>query len=195
MDASEAIWPQHEAFYIESMLLHTRQACASIVYVSKLIELIDQDQEAGRTPDFDCSPALDHLQNLVMRAGAISRYFWPVRKSHGSRGARLTAAFNIQENSPLRNVELRHAAEHFDERLDKYLSAGIAGVVMPDWFGPTYPTQVPAHYFRAFFIDTGIFKILDNEFLIQPISNELVNVHNLLVYFDQNGGRLPTVGT
>jgi len=64
---------------------------------------------------------------------------------------------------------------------------------MPEWFGPTYASEVPAHYFRAYFIDSGKFKILGDEFFIQPISDELVRLHNRLVYLVEHGGRFPEV--
>ena len=127
----------------------------------------------------------------MLRAGALARYFWPVRKAHRPRGARLIAAFNVQDDSPLANVELRHAAEHFDERLDNYLSKGVVGVILPEWFGRTHHAQVPTHYFRAFFIDSGIFRVLDQEIAMQPVVDELVRLHNLLVAYDEQGGRLP----
>ncbi len=193
MDNSLPIWPQHEVFYIESMLFHTRQACASMEYISDLIGRIDKLRGEGRTPEFDCSIALDHVQSVVLCAAAISRYFWPVRKNHLPRGAYLQAVLQINDDSPLRDRSLRDAAEHFDERLDKYLSAGIVGLIMPEWFGPTYASEVPAHYFRAYFIDSGKFKILGDEFFIQPISDELVRLHNRLVYLVEHGGRFPEV--
>jgi hypothetical protein len=194
MDASLPIWPQHEVFYIESMLFHTRQACSSMEYISDLIGKIDQHHAASTTPSFDCSVALDHVQSIVLCAAAISRYFWPVRKAHLPRGAYLQSALKIKDDSPLRDRSLRDAAEHFDERLDNHLSEGIVGMILPEWFGPTYASDAPAHYFRAFFIDSGKFKILGDEFLIQPISDELVRLHNRLVFHVEHGGRLPEVG-
>lgn len=191
MKDSLPIWPQHEAFYIQSMLFHTRQACISIDFLGGLVSRLSSNRKAGSTSDFDCSAALDSVQNLVFRAAAISRYFWPTGKQFESRGDRLRAAFEVKEDSPLRNRDLRNAAEHFDERLDTYLKTGIAGYVIPEWFGPLQEREEPTHYFRAYFINTGCLRILDQEFFVPPIANEVVRVHNLLVTFDQNGGRMP----
>ncbi|MDH5829819.1 hypothetical protein QFW80_04715 [Luteimonas sp. M1R5S18] len=194
MEESLPIWPQHEVFYIESMLFHTRQACSSIEYVCELIKKIDSEMEAGKTPEFDCSMALDNLQRMVLAAGALSRYFWPVRKAHQARGDFLKRALRINDDSPLRARVLRDASEHFDERLDKHLSGGIVGVIMPEWFGPSYKGKVEAHFFRAYFIDSGVFKILGEEFEVQSLSDELVRLHNRLVFLVENGGRLPEAG-
>jgi hypothetical protein len=194
MDASLPIWPQHEAFYIESMLFHTRQVCTSMEHTAALVSEIDHQLAAGTMPSFDCSAALDHVQSVVQSAAALSRYFWPVRKAHLPRGAYLQKALKIADDSPLRDRSLRDAAEHFDERLDNHLSGGIAGVIMPEWFGPTYNADIQAHFFRAYFIDSGRFRILEDEFQIQPLSNELVRLHNRLVFCMNNGGRFPQVG-
>lgn len=191
MEDLSPIWPTHEAFYIQSMLFHTRQACISIDFLGELIDRLSRELKAGIAPNFDCSLALDHLQNIVFRGAAISRYFWPSRKHYEGRGKRLRAAFAIREDSPLRNRELRDAAEHFDERLDDYLKNGIAGYIIPEWFGPLQDQEIPTHYFRAYFINTGHFRILAQEFLIQPLVEAIVQVHNLLVSFDNNGGRMP----
>lgn len=185
------IWPQHEAFYIQSMLFHTRQACSSIDLTAVLVSRLSRERRAGIASDFDCSDALDQVQNILFRAAAISRYFWPSRKHFNDRGTRLRAAFDISETSALRNRDLRDAAEHFDERLDNYLKDGIAGYIIPEWFGPLPKQGVPTHYFRAYFINTGCLRILDQEFFVQPIVEEVIRVHNLLVGFDESGGRMP----
>jgi hypothetical protein len=51
------------------------------------------------------------------------------------------------------------------------------------------PPQIPGR----FIIDSGKFKILGDEFFIQPISDELVRLHNRLVYLVEHGGRFPEV--
>jgi hypothetical protein len=151
---------------------------------------ISSDCRNGSAPDFDCSIALDHVQNILFRAAAVSRYFWPSRKPFEPRGEWLRSAFGVKDDSALRNRELRDAAEHFDERLDKYLQHGISGYVIPEWFGPQQDKAVPTHYFRAYFINTGHLRILDQDFFVQPIVDEVIRVHNLLAGFDVNGGRI-----
>lgn len=195
MDDSLPIWPQHEVFYIEAMLFHTRQACASIEFVADLIERLSREHRAGIESDFDCSIALDHVQNIVFRAAAISRYFWPSRRAYDSRGTRLRATFGIKDDSLLRNRNLRDAAEHFDERLDEYLKDGLAGYIIPEWFGAFQIHEVSTHYFRAYFINTGYLRILDQEFFVQPLVEEIVQVHNLLAKLREGGGRFPEIGT
>ena len=71
--------------------------------------------------------------------------------------------------------------EHFDEKLDKYLEKGIVGYIIPHYFGPQGVSDgVPEHFFRAYFIDTGIFEILGKRYEIDPLARELwrLNEHH-----------------
>jgi hypothetical protein len=194
MQDSSPIWAPYEAFYIQSMLFHTRQACISIERTVELINHISIDLTAGVDTEFDCSLALDDVQNILFRAAAVSRYLWPARKPYQNRGATLRSALCVRDDSPLRNRDLRDAAEHFDERLDNYLKEGIVGYIIPEWFGPSHKPDVPTHFFRAYFINNGHLRILNQEFFVQPIVEEVVRVHNLLVKCDESGGRFPRIG-
>jgi hypothetical protein len=188
-DSTDGIWVPYQAFYIQSMLFSTRSAFQSAKALHSLVNQISQKAGQGEALSFDCSAALDHVQNIVLRAAAISRFFWPVRKGHERRAAHLKVALGISEDSPLHNRDLRNSIEHLDERLDFYLKNGIVGQIFPEWFGPTRDSKgVPTHYFRAFFIDTGTFKILDTSFVLQPVVDELMRIHYALEEFDEKGG-------
>jgi hypothetical protein len=185
------IQPQHEALYIQSMLFHTRQAIISIEFIAELVSRLSSERKLGITSEYDCSIALDNVQNLVFRAAAISRFFWPIRKNFEARGERLRSAFKVKEDSPLRNRDLRDAAEHFDERLDSFLKDEITGYIFLEWFGPLQVEEVPTHYFRAYFVNTGCLRILGQEFFVQPLVEEVHRVHKLLIKFENNGERIP----
>ena len=86
------------------------------------------------------------------------------------------------------------AMEHFDERLDKYLASDVTGIILPEYVGP-WPSgeDVPGHFFRAYFIDTGAFQLLGHQYPMQTVADEIVRVHNLLIQFRENGGRFAQV--
>lgn len=135
---------------------------------------------------------LNDMQNIIVHGAALSRYFWPIRKGHEERGAHLREAFKIDENNPLYSRELRNAIEHFDERLDRYLSKGIVGIVIPEYVGPKPSDDgVPGHLFRAFFTDAGEFRLLDSEHEMDPIVAEIIRIKDLLEEADENGSCLP----
>ena len=181
------IWPVYEVFYITSMLFNAESALASAQWLSKLFAEI----EAGER-DINPHYPLNELQNIVLNGAALSRYFWPVRAGHEQRAAKLRSAFKVAEGNPLQNRDLRNHMEHFDERLDDYLAAGVVGQIFPSYFGPTPPpSQVRQHFFRAYYTDSGVFEILGKPFEIMPIVDEIVRIHELLTDFEKNGSRLP----
>ncbi len=190
MDSPSPISPPFEAFYIQSMLFASSSAVRSIAKLEKIFESIP---ERFTIEDVDRLPSkmiLDELQNMIVQAGALSRYFWPVRKEFLMRGEILRSTFAMTEESPLFSRDLRNAIEHFDERLDKYFGQNLVGCFFPEYVGPK-PTDdgIPGHFFRAFFIDTGEFRLLDEDFEMKPVANEILFVQKHLELMDKEGGR------
>lgn len=186
------IWPPYEAFYIHGMLFNTQSAFRSIARISHAFDnLPDNWMEEGIDRTLT-QAILNDMQNIIVHGAALSRYFWPIRKGHEERGAHLREAFKIDENNPLYSRELRNAIEHFDERLDRYLSKGIVGIVIPEYVGPKPSDDgVPGHLFRAFFTDAGEFRLLDSEHEMDPIVAEIIRIKDLLEEADENGSCLP----
>ncbi|MDR7050009.1 hypothetical protein J2X54_002464 [Duganella sp. 3397] len=188
-----------QAFYIQSMLFNTNSALQSCSQASRIIRGIS-DGAFGLQDKKDV--LLDVLHNMINHCGAISRYFYPsidgvkgkgeqYKGIHKNRGAFLRDIFEIDEGSPLENRGLRNAIEHFDERLDIYLAGEIFGCIFPSLIlGEPDDSGVSHHIFRAYYLKEGIFQILDERFHVQPIADELLRVHELLVHFDQDGGIL-----
>jgi len=131
------IWPPYEAFYLQGMLFNSSSALESIERVTDAIEAIDELAEDEIRSIIDRATLLDELQNIVLQAGALSRYFWPTRKKahHIARAEHLRWALSINESSPLYSRDLRNSLEHFDERLDDYLRNDIVGILLPEYVG------------------------------------------------------------
>lgn len=186
-----AIWPLHEAFYIESMLFNSTSGLRSIALLHSVFEKLPPQPSLEDIERLPTKVILNELQNVVLQGAALSRYFWPVKKGHETRAVVLREAFSVGESSPLFSRALRNALEHFDERLDNYLASGIVGYVFPEYVG-LKPTDdgVPGHFFRAYFVDHGAFRLLDEEFLMEPLAVELQSIHQQLIAMDENGGRL-----
>jgi hypothetical protein len=181
------IWPPYEICYLVSMRFLTESALRSINAVSSEIERTQGDFSDGNQDE-----TLNHLQNIVGMGAALSRYFWPSRSVHEGRGKLLRQRFKITEASSLRMRELRNAIEHFDERLDAYLSKGIAGVIIPHYIGCSLKSDgIPGHLFRAYYVDTGEFEVLGQRFHIPPLVEEIKRINQLLHYSEKTGGRLP----
>lgn len=188
------IWAPFETFYIQAMLFNCQSALRSLVRVSSVFEKLPQDVTEEHLLNLPVHAILNELQNVVIQGGALSRYFWPVRKGHEDRGRQLRQALAVGDDSPLHNRDLRNAIEHFDEKLDAYLSSGLSGYIFPEFVAPR-PRQdgVPGHFFRAYFIDCGVFRLLDGEYEIEPIALEIQRISATLEEADENGSRLPSI--
>ena len=175
--------PVHEAFYILSLLFCTKSAKDSAY---ALMDLLHRFEEGDQ--DFEHQVPLNHVQNIVLQAAAVSRFFWPSDNRHDWRGLALRQAFHISDSSALHSRKLRNTMEHYDEYLDDFLRREFAGQFIPDYFG-LKPQQErgPLKIFRAYFVNTGEFEILGSLFSISPIVDELALLHNMLLECEENG--------
>jgi hypothetical protein len=145
---AKSIWPPHEAFYIRGMLFNTQSAARSIEQINAVMHVVVENSPEDPVAALPVFYLLGELQNLIVQAAALSRYFWPVRSAHKWRGEQLRRAFDVSNDSPLRSRDLRNAIEHFDERLDRFLENGLVGQVLPEYVGPSQqPNGVPVHFF------------------------------------------------
>jgi len=169
-----AIHPPHRVFYELSIQFCLGSAARSIEAVSSLVEHIEKSSSRKPLKEVDPQAVLDELQNIIVQGAAVSRYFWPVRKQYEQRGTELRRMYDVSDASPLRSRDLRNAIEHFDERLDDYLAQGIVGNIYPHYLGAEPPpSQVKRHFFRAYFLNTGVFQLLDHRFQVEPLAKEL----------------------
>lgn len=196
---TSVIQPMFEAFYLESMLFNSRSALTSFQQLSDMLAeghwAADDSQTDNRWVEM-----LDALQNAVSRSAALARYFWPVRDGksgeHKRRGSQLRQVFAVTEESPLRGKNLRDSLEHFDERLDRYLAPGIVGHILPNYVGHTPASRdIPLHVFRAYYVDTGVFETLGEQYQILPLADEILRLHAILEQSVDEGGHLPKSGS
>lgn len=179
------IHPPYRIFYSLSMAFCTKSAVRSIDVLNDVFEHLANSETDNPEEDIDIHSVLDELQNLIVQGAAIARYFWPIRETqqiHAVRAAALRNEFSIGHDNPLRTCKpLRDAMEHFDERLDNYLSKGIVGQIFPQYFGDEGERDgVPQHFFRAYFTDSGTFEMLGERFEIEPIATELIRLNDRL---------------
>lgn len=198
-DSTPDIQPMFEAFYLESMLFNSRSALTSF---QQLSDMLAEGHWATGDSQIDniCYEMLDALQNAVSKSAALARYFWPVKDGksgeHKRRGSQLRQTFAVTDESPLRGKNLRDALEHFDERLDRYLASGIVGHILPSYVGHAPANRdIPLHVFRAYYVDTGVFEILGEQYQIPPLADEILRLHAILERCIDDDGRLPKSGS
>ncbi len=194
-DREIGIVPIHEVFYLESMLLVTSSALDAGDRIEwALAEGAKHDPASPEWQEF--TYAIIHaVHTLAVQAGGLARYFWPsrTRTIHSRRAERLRTAFNVDELSALHNKNLRNQLEHFDEKLDVFLSTIDARNVRMAYVGPCEQkaTIRPSH-FRAYYTDSGVLEVLGLRMEMQPLLDEVRLIHNVIVRCLENGGRLPS---
>ena len=199
MDKDETvIWPPFEAFYIEEMQFNAISALKSDEDAKRNIQVLSSITPQEEQFYIIQGQTLNSLQNIVIQGAALSRYFWPSRNGpndeHKRRADYLRRCCDVNDESPLKNRDLRNQIEHFDEKLDLYLSNGIVGNIYPAYFGVLPKMDgVPTHYFRAYFIDVGVFEMLGNRYKIQPLVDEIFRINKILTRFAENGYRLRVI--
>lgn len=170
------------------MLFNTESAVSSISNINSVLDVVRENSPEDPISALPVRHLLGELQNFVIQSAALSRYFWPVRSVHEWRGAQLRRVFGIGEASPLKSRDLRNAIEHFDEQLDKHLENGIVGHILPQYVGLfSESTDVPVHFFRAYYVDKGVFELLGKRYEINPLAMEVHAVHERLKRMDKAG--------
>lgn len=186
MSNTQRIHPPYLALYCESIRFHCECALHSVDFVASFIDMTNETKGNYEMTAQLQNQVLDNLQNILIHGAALSRYFWPSHsrdkdknKIHSDRACELKQVFNLTDDSPLKNRELRNQLEHFDENLDLYFQEKpIVGYVIPAYVGGYQESEVPIHFFRAYFIDSGIFNILGKEFKVQPIVDEIHKIYS-----------------
>jgi len=178
------VYPVYEAFYIQS-----------IIYAAERSESAFQRFDEAATEAEAAALIVATVQEALTHTGALSRFFWPVKKDSplaAARGKRLRAAFALEDTSPLKWRKLRNAFEHFDEDLDWFLLQDRAGCFFP---GPiiddhALADEVIGHIFKLVDPAHGICVLLGEKFEFRPIRREVQRVLARALEMDEQGGRL-----
>ena len=175
----EGIQHPHLAFYSQAIRFNLVSAISSVQLLVECLKETNTIEDPSELTDV----ILDSIQNILLHTASVSKYFWPISKGphkvHKKRAQNLRLLFKIKDNSALQNKELRNHLEHLDENLDKYLwSKPIVGNVFPAYVGPEMlRDEVPYHFFRAFFTESGTFESLGVRLELQPIIDELYEIY------------------
>lgn len=176
--------PFNEVFYIESLLNKTR----AILYD---VELLDNIWKNGNHDCKNDDIILDLFQNIIINTGGISRFFWPSKNSgfYKIRSEKLREIYHVNDSCVLKDRKMRNLIEHFDENLDIFLNKFTNGIVMQKYVGPISFVNDVRIFFRAYFYDIQVFKMLDVEYEIKPIINEIKRINEILLLQQENDGR------
>jgi hypothetical protein len=134
------------------------------------------------------------VHEALTHATALSHYFWPIRDKGTTmaRGQKLQASFGLNDTSPLYDKDLRHALEHFDERLDQFLTEGPVGQFFPNSIiaSSSLAEEQVTHIFRLVDPQEKVFVLLGKKYSFSAIRAEVQSIHDKALAMNANGGRL-----
>ena len=187
----DGIFPPVEAFYI-----------LSIAYSAKrCLDAFNRYDALGKKEE-NAEDLVSIVQEAVGHAAALSRYFWPsphgkkkqpmLKELKETRGEKLRKAFEVNEESPLFNRDLRNAWEHFDERLDEYFLENDSGYFFPSCLLDTHilADDPTGHIFKLLDIKEECLVLMGKKYFYAPIRTEVLRLHCQSKDFDANGSRL-----
>jgi hypothetical protein len=179
----QGILPYFEVFYLESIAYTAGRAVSAF-------ERFDLAARKGDSKE----ETVASVQEALTHVAALSRFFWPVRKSAltQARGKRLRERFGIKEDSPLQSRELRNALEHFDERLDEFLVEDHFGYFFP---GPivddaSLSEETIGHIFRLVDPTTSQFVLLGEAYSFGELREVAKDIERKASQKSHSGGRL-----
>lgn len=112
----------HLTWYMQEVSMHVYGA---EVDMNRIHELLDKDETIqSRLVWF-------HLASFLSHVGMISKLVSPISKNStaNARGAALKAALNVATTSEVLPRNARDNTEHFDERIDNWVSANAADIM------------------------------------------------------------------
>lgn len=128
--------------------------------------------------DVDTEPWYS-IQAFLVASANISKFLWPIPKRE-ARGKQLREFLSVQDGSPLKRRRVRDSFEHFDERLDSWISSGKG-----DHFGRVYgPAGLlkfePEDNARVYDPRTGRLALFGEEYDIREAVKEIERLHSIL---------------
>jgi hypothetical protein len=133
------------------------------------------------------------LQKALSHCAAISGFFWPIAKDKlaAARGKTLREVFHMADDSPLRSSAIRNYAEHFDERLDRFLSGDPMGQLRDFVIGPSdLADEEATHVMLLVDPEAQIVVLFGERFHFSGLTEFVHAVHTAAAQMDKHDARL-----
>lgn len=130
-----------------------------------------QRQLTGRLPD-GAERLFASLQALLLAVANISKLLWGTSPTTSEARRPLRSALQVNDDSPLRNRDLRNHFEHFDERLEEWVERDPRrnfvdmNVGPPGMLGGIDPAQ---SFLRHFDPSRWVASFWDEEYELLPV--------------------------
>ena len=115
------------------------------------------------------------VQSILIAAGNVSKILWPPRPRSAPRGAMLRVLLDIDENNALSDRSLRNHFEHYDERIEDWLSSTHSSVYIDQIIGlpPGFLRDFPQNAHRSYDPSTQMLKFRGESMSLESILRAL----------------------
>jgi hypothetical protein len=119
------------------------------------------------------------IQSFLTSTANISKLLFGTKEKVSAARKPLRESLNVPDCSALKIRDMRNHFEHFDERIEKWNRTSIRHNFADKLIGPTnmIPGFEQGDYFRHFDTSIGAIRFNGEEYLIQPIVDEIVKIH------------------
>lgn len=119
------------------------------------------------------------VQSFLISSANVSKLLWGSNKSIAESRKPLRDSLNITENTFEEIRNLRNHFEHIDERIEKWASSSERRSFVDSNIGPTNMIVGvdPDDFLRNFDTTKGAVTFKGEDYLLQPIIDELVKIH------------------
>ena len=140
--------------------------------------------EAMTRPEVDCHLRHMHrlwysVQSFLIATGNLSKLFWPASK-FAQRGKELRTVLGVADASSVSSRTFRNHFEHFDERLEAWISASH-GMFVDSNVGPTTNAIAggdSASYLRNYDNKAEILTFLGDPLEVRPVVQEISRIRD-----------------
>lgn len=163
----------HQRLFLQELQHQCVEAISAIQRLNKLT----QSREATAVE------IINTIDDFVDHAARAAVILWPVRNFRNTSAEVLRHLLEIPDDHALQNRALRHSLQHFDERLEKWVTDNPHGSVADHLVGPQNMVTGAAH-FRRYDPGTKLYYFLSDEYDIQQhataVDDVLTKARNLL---------------
>jgi hypothetical protein len=173
----EGIIPYHQIFYIRAIKFAAERAYLAFARFNNALAGTNKNQQE----------IVFSIQEALGHCAAVSRFFWPSAKDPLAiaRANNLKKTFNIIDGNPLQSRAIRNRVEHFDERLDEFLSYDPTGSIYDFAIGSKDLSQGKAsHILLLLDIQAQVVILFGKEYPFSGLLEETKRIYELAYSMD-----------
>ena len=181
-EINTSIEPAHEILYYYSVLYTAECSVRAFELYECLL----------RTKNTDPIQLVSAIQEAIGHAGSLAFYFWnnggnprqsaKIQEYIKQRSKHLKKIFKLDDSSAIKNRAIRNTFEHFDEKIDIFLSETMAGTFYPMPVIKSHlliEKEQVTKYFKLLDIEEKCLVLLNQKFFFEEIQKEVNKIYKI----------------